>query len=314
MSTSAKPENGSGSPVNPVIAVGSASRMDSPTMHAHLEPESGRSVRVQSVERAIALLRAVALADGDQASAPALAQACGLNRATAWRVLKTLESQGMVVMDRATARYSIGPIASEIGAAAGHTALVALAHPVLEETCRRCGETTSLAVVGVGGLTYIDEVTSPAVLSASWVGRAVPLHATSTGKVLLAWLPEDQARSLLAQQLPAFTATTITDPTALLADLALTRRRGYAECAGELEDALYGVSAPVFDLRGLPAAVLSIWGPRGRVADKLAALGSLASVAAQEVQRARLTGWHDTRNDTQTAQAGTAEPAVGEAP
>ena len=78
--------------------------------------------------------------------------------------------------------------------------------------CAQTGETASLAMPAVGGLTYVDEVTPTAVLTASWLGRTVPLHATSTGKALLAFLPPSELRRVLPATLPAFTDTTITAP------------------------------------------------------------------------------------------------------
>ncbi len=239
--------------------------------------------RIQSVDRAIDLLLAVAAAGPASASAPALARACGLNRATAWRLLKTLQARGLVAVDEPTGRYSIGLTTVELGNA-GPDALIAAARPVLERTCAQTGETASLAVPGMGGLTYVDEVTPIAVLTASWLGRSVPVHATSTGKALLAFLPVEQVRRVLEGALTAFTDTTITDPQALVAELDRTRARGYGVCAGELESSLYGVSAPVLDRAGRPLAVLSIWGPKDRVsAEMFPELGAVAVRAAAQV-------------------------------
>jgi DNA-binding IclR family transcriptional regulator len=239
--------------------------------------------RIQSVDRAIDLLLAVAAAGPADAGVPALAKACGLNRATAWRLLKTLQARGLVTVD-VSGRYTLGVTAVELGGAAGPDALIAAAHPVLERMCAQTGETASLAMPGVGGLTYVDEVTPPAVLTASWLGRTVPLHATSTGKALLAFLPPAELRRVLPSALHGFTDTTITAAMALDAELVATRSRGYGTCAGELESALYGVSAPVLDRSGRPLAVLSIWGPKDRVPEeRFAELGPIAVAAAREV-------------------------------
>src|SRR5690606_26476314 len=108
---------------------------------------SARSRRVQSVHRAVALLRAVAAACGPDATATGLAAACGLNRATAWRILMTLEAHGLVVADRETGRYRIGFGLAELAGSVGIDALVQAAHPVLERLCLQTGETASLAVV-----------------------------------------------------------------------------------------------------------------------------------------------------------------------
>jgi DNA-binding IclR family transcriptional regulator len=250
--------------------------------------EPAASVRIQSVDRAVDLLLAVAAAQPEAATAPALARTCGLNRATAWRLLKTLQVRGLVSVDESTGRYSIGLTTMELGNAAGPDTLIVAAHPVLERMCEQTGETASLAVPGMGGLTYVDEVTPAAVLTASWLSRSVALHATSTGKALLAFLPAEQVRQVLAGTLTRFTDTTITDPDALTAELAATRDRGYGVCAGELESSLYGVSAPVLDRNHRPLAVLSIWGPRDRVPpERFAELGEVALDAAARIGAAR---------------------------
>jgi DNA-binding IclR family transcriptional regulator len=243
-----------------------------------------RASRVQSVDRAVVLLQAVAVASGPAATAAALAEACALNRATAWRILSTLESHGMVTYQRGTGRWSVGPAVAEIARSVGVDDLVAAAHPVLARLSGLTGETADLAVLRGRDLTYVDEVRPRAVLSAEWLGRTVPLHATSTGKALLAAVGDGERRRLLPPDLTAHTATTITDPDALATELALTRRRGYATCHGELESHLHGVSAAVLAPAGRVLGVLSIWGPDVRVtADRLPALGALAVGAAAEV-------------------------------
>jgi DNA-binding IclR family transcriptional regulator len=239
--------------------------------------------RIQSVDRAIDLLLAVAAAGPTAAGVPALAKACGLNRATAWRLLKTLQARGLVTVNE-NGRYALGVTAVELGGAAGPDALIAAAHPLLERMCAKTGETASLAMPAVGGLTYVDEVTPIAVLTASWLGRTVALHATSTGKALLAFLPPSELRRVLPATLPAFTDTTITSTGELADELAATRARGYGTCAGELEPSLYGVSAPVLDRTSRPLAVLSIWGPKDRVPEeRFAELGPIVVEAAREM-------------------------------
>ncbi|MGH3359334.1 MAG: IclR family transcriptional regulator [Nocardioidaceae bacterium] len=245
-----------------------------------------RTVRVQSVDRATALLRAVASAADGQATVTALAAACELNRATAWRILTTLEQQGMVSLDRPTGRYAIGFGVVELAQAAGVGVLVQAAHKVLERVALQTGETAALAVVRDGGLQYVDEVAPTAVVAATWRGRSVALHATSTGKALLAFSSDDTVHATLSRPLHAHTDTTITDPEALRAELAATRKRGYGVCRGEFEESAFGVSAPVLDSGGRPLAVVSIWGPGSRLTDvRFDALGAVAREAADEIAR-----------------------------
>ena len=243
-----------------------------------------RSTRVQSVERAVALLRAVAAASGPEATVTALAETCGLNRATAWRILMTLEAQGMVVGDRETGRFFIGFGIVELAGAVGVDALVQAAHPILERVCLESGETAALAVVRGEALTYVDEVGPAAIVSATWRGRAVPLHATSTGKALLAFSDPAAVARMTGRSLERYTSTTTTTMKRLRAELAETRERGFGVCRGEYEASAWGVSAPVLDPAGRPLAVLSIWGPAGRVTDsRFEALGAIARDAAHSI-------------------------------
>lgn len=238
---------------------------------------------IQSVQRATTLLEAVADSARPR-TAPELAEACGLHRSTAWRILATLEEAGLVDRDPATNRYSIGPVVARLAAGASDS-LPRLARPHLEELSRRTGETVSLAVPRRLQLVYVDQVQAPHVMAADWLGRAVPLHATSTGKALLAFLPPEELHTALTQSLARFTDQTITGPDELREELERTRRRGYAVSRGELETALWGASAPIRDRGGRAIAVVSVWGAEGRLKTKgrLDELGRAAAATADAI-------------------------------
>jgi DNA-binding IclR family transcriptional regulator len=261
---------------------------DAPVSAADNVPDHAWRGRVQSVERAFALLDAIAARSPRGSTVAELALACGINRATAWRLLATLEGRGLVDRDPATSRYQIGYTVARLAAAAGVDGLVRRAHHVLERICAQTGEAAILAVGRRSGLVYVDEVAPPAVLTVNWLARPVPLHATSTGKAWLAWLPEPEARSVLGPVLEGFTDATVTDVSRLLSELGRIRERGYAVSAGELEPALCGVSAPVLRPGGdRPLAVFSIWGPADRVPpSRYGALGAVAIEAAASVEAA----------------------------
>ena len=239
--------------------------------------------RVQSVDRAAELLEALAAA-GEPTTAPALADRCGLNRSTAWRILATLEHHGLVERDRGDNRYALGFALLRLAGAAGHEPLARLAHPLLRRLAAETGETVNLAVARRLELVYADQVQGPHVMAPDWMGHAVPLHATSTGKAFLAALPEPELEAVARGPLERFTATTITAPAALRAELAAGRERGYAISRGELEPALWGVSAAARDAGGRPAAVISVWGADARVGGRVDELGAAAAVAAGELE------------------------------
>jgi len=239
---------------------------------------------VQAVDRAAALLKAVANASRP-ATVPELARSCELNRSTAWRLLATLEAQGLVERDPVSQRYSVGYAIFQIAAGDDHDSLVRRAHPVLERLARAARATVSLAVAKRFNLVYVDQVEEPRVLSPNWLGRSLPLHATSGGKAFLAWLPKEERDVLLAGRLKRYTATTVTERRRLEQELAGDRRRGYSVCIGELEETLYGVSSAVLDQRGRPLAIVNAWGPRNRVtAERLSNIGSKTARAAEEIR------------------------------
>jgi len=256
---------------------------------ADVGPDTVLPSRVQSVDRALRLLEVVAATAPRGETVTTLATRCDINRATAWRLLGTLESRGLVERDPATNRYRIGLAMIRMSASAGYDGLVRRTRHVLERVSRETGETADLAVAGHHGVTYVGEVAPPAVMAINWVAREVPLHATSTGKAFLAWLPPEEVWAMLDDPLPRFTDTTITDRDLLMDELVLIRERGYAECAGELEPALYGVSAPILNFDDRPLGVFSIWGPVSRVpVTRFAELGPLVVEAAAEVRAALL--------------------------
>jgi DNA-binding IclR family transcriptional regulator len=237
--------------------------------------------RIQSIDRAVELLEAVAAAPEPE-TGPALADACGLNRSTAWRILATLEHHGLVERDPETNRYRLGFAVLRLAAAAGHEPLVRLAHPLLRRLADATGETVNLAVARRLELVYADQVQARRVMAPNWLGHTVPLHATSTGKAFLAALPEAELEQLGG--LERFTDTTITDLDTLRAELAGIRARGFAASHGELEPALWGVSAAALDPAGRPVAVLSVWGAESRVRGRLDELGAAAAGAARELE------------------------------
>lgn len=245
-----------------------------------------RATTVQSVHRAIALLRAVAEASARRRlSVTEAAAAVGLNRATAWRLLVTLQQEGLVTVDR-DGRYGIGYTAVEIAGAADLSALIRSASGALTELSRQTGETAALAIAEADAPRYVDE-TSPgtSVVSASWLGRNVAWHATSTGKAILAFSTHQFTERILKRGLERFTENTVTDPDQLRAELAAVREHGYAVCRGELDVDAWGVSAPIFDSQQRTIAVISIWGPGARITEeRFPALGRLVRQAASSLR------------------------------
>lgn len=243
-----------------------------------------RAKTIQSVDRAAALIKAIA----DSPHSPTvneLATECGLNRSTAWRLLATLDSHGLIERDPISQRYSLGYAFLRISAGADVDPLVRRGRPVIERLARDTGEATNLAVARRFSLVYVDQVDPPHVMAPNWYGRTVPLHATSTGKAYLAFLPGDEQEAVLPRRLERYTATTITERRRLGDELTRVRRDGFAVCVGELEESLFGASAPVLSEQGRPLAIVSVWGTEHRLpSERLPEVGRRAVDAAEELK------------------------------
>jgi DNA-binding IclR family transcriptional regulator len=239
--------------------------------------------RIQAVDRAVVLLKAVANSTTPP-TALELAQATGINRSTAWRLLRTLEYHGLLDRDAITQRYTMGCGAIPIAAAVTDDALVRRARPLLEDLAMRVGESVTLAVAKRFNLVYVDQVDPPDVIVPSWVNLPLPLHATSGGKIFLAWLRADERAAILPRELPRYTDRTITDHEELRRELETARQAGYALCNCEYEEFSSGVSAAVLNSRRYPMAVVNVWGPAPRnPAGRLHEIGREAAATAESV-------------------------------
>jgi DNA-binding IclR family transcriptional regulator len=213
-----------------------------------------------------------------------LADACALNRSTAWRLLATLEKHAMVERNPDTNRYTVGYGAMQVGAAADHGSLVRRVRPALRELLEATGERISLAVVKGVNLIYIDQLDPPDVPQERWIGQPLALHASSSGKILLAHLPPEERAGALRSELPRYTSTTITDHARLERELQTAQKLGYATSAGEDVPYSNGVSAAALDSQGRPVAVVNVWGIEQRVPiTRFPALGEATKAAAARV-------------------------------
>ncbi len=219
---------------------------------------------VQSVDRALELLAAVAASDHAPTVAE-LAEACGINRSTAWRLLATLQSHGMVERTSSTSGYRVGYGALSLGAAADVASVVRRVRPVVEELSSTTGEMVSLAIVKAVTLEYVDHVSVTGATFQPWTQDQISLHSTSSGKIFLAWLSAQERDGALPQSLERYTDSTIVDRSLLDDELAQARQVGYARCVGEDAAFTNGVSAAALDARHRPIAVVNVWGPERRI-------------------------------------------------
>jgi DNA-binding IclR family transcriptional regulator len=241
---------------------------------------------VQSVDRAITVLEI--LARRGEVGVTDLAAELGVHKSTAFRLVSVLESRGLVEQHSERGRYRLGlGLVRLAGATTARLDLTQQGRTVIEALAREVGETMNITILSGNDALYIDQVAGTSALQMhNWVGQLVPLHCTSNGKALMAWLPEERQRELLVEPLARFTDATVTDVDDLLKELVQVRERGYATAFEELEQGLIAVAAPIRDMRGNVVASLSASGPVFRLpAERIPALGASVRAGAEEVSR-----------------------------
>jgi len=241
------------------------------------------SDRVQAVERALQLLEEVA-ASPEPPTSSELAQRAGVNRATAWRLLNTLEHFDLVGRDPHSGRYSISYGTVRLSLAAGTAAMIRRAHPVMEKLAADTDGSVFLEVATRGRLVVLDEARPASPVQVDLAGLEIPLHCGSVGKLYLASLPQEECEEYLAAPLARPTRYTITDAAVLRAQIAECRRTGVAFNYKEHQEEWCGITAAIRDRGGRDLAYLNVTLPTYRWTERaLAGLADPLRAAAAEI-------------------------------
>ncbi|MEJ5349250.1 MAG: IclR family transcriptional regulator C-terminal domain-containing protein [Desulfosoma sp.] len=227
-------------------------------------PEDESRTFIQSLARGMAVLEVLSQADRPL-NLTEIAQAVGLNKVTVSRFCYTWVRLGYVhrTPDK---YYHLAPKMLSLGyAALSRMDIRQVAEPYLQELSRSLEETVNMAVREGMEILYVDRyVTEPIMKHPLHIGARLPIHCTSMGKAILAFLPAKEREELL-QQLPLYGLThrTITSRDAFQKELDLIRRQGYAVNDEELSVGLRSIAMPVLK-RGKPVAAVNVAVPTSR--------------------------------------------------
>jgi DNA-binding IclR family transcriptional regulator len=218
---------------------------------------------VQSIRRAFDVLGALATGP---LGVTEVADRSGLPKSTAARMLSSLAREGAVEQIPGDTLYRLGP--RLVTLAAGFSiarSLAALARPTLEHLAVDSGEAAGLGINDGDLIHYIDQVDTPnPVVVRDWTGSRAPLHAVSSGQVLLAFRTPGAIERYLEGPLERFTDRTPADPDAVRARIREIRRQGYAWAIEEFDPGISSVAAPIADSSGEVIAAVHIHGPSYR--------------------------------------------------
>jgi DNA-binding IclR family transcriptional regulator len=232
--------------------------------------------KVQALDRAFAVLDLLGESDTPLGLAQ-VASSLQLHKSTAHRFLMVLERHRMV--ERTTSgKFRLGLRLFDYGnRAIEQYDLRDRAQPHLRRLVAETEETAHLCILESSHVIYIDKI-EPArsVRMITRIGSSNPVHCTSVGKAMLAFLPEERIAEVIRRcRFERFTHRTISTPEALRTEIEKTRRRGYAVDDEELEEGLRCIAVPLLDAQRQPVAAVSVSGPSFRVtAQKLPAIAN----------------------------------------
>jgi DNA-binding IclR family transcriptional regulator len=232
--------------------------------------------KIQALDRAFAILDLL----GESETPLGLAQVATslqMHKSTAHRFLMVLEKHRMVERT-AGGKFRLGLRLFDFGSRAIEKFdLRERAQPHLRRLVNETEETAHLCILEGAHVVYIDKIEpARAVRMITRIGASNPVHCTSVGKAMLAFLPEERLTEILSRlRFERFTNRTVTTVEALRAEIEKTRRRGYAVDDEEFEEGLRCIAVPILDAQRLPVAAVSVSGPSFRVtAQKLPSIAN----------------------------------------
>lgn len=199
--------------------------------------------------------------DTPELSVTEVARATDTTRAAARRFLLTLHALGYVESDGRM--YRLAPKTLELGFSFLNShSWLSIASPLLDRLKDDLGESVSVTILEATEVVYLAKFPADRVMTLSMdVGSRRPAWCTAMGRALIGELPDEEARRVLAaSRLDAYTARTVCDPDALMAEFRKARQQGFALIDQELEDGLVAVSVPLRDSRGQVLAAANVCG------------------------------------------------------
>ncbi|HXZ28645.1 MAG TPA: IclR family transcriptional regulator [Terriglobales bacterium] len=249
-----------------------------------------------AVERALAILEAVAHRAGGLSNAD-LSRRLKIPKSSASYLLRTLEHHGYLRREPESGRYRLGvKVLALSESVLSGLDIRQMALPILRHLVEHAHLTAHLAILDRGEAVYIEKVEAPGFIKMdTWVGRRMDVHATSVGKALIAWLPEEEVAALARQRgLRKRTPKTITVLSRLHKELEKVRAQGYAVDDEENNLGVRCVAAPIFNSEGGVEASLGVSGATNQLdPGSVPKMAEMVQDAARHI--AQQMGYHPPR-------------------
>ncbi len=238
---------------------------------------------VPAVDRAARILTLLRT-EGRGMTIAEITEATGWHKSSVHKLLVTLSRHGLLDRNEETRRYSLGIELIGYGQfVLNNLDLAHAARSFLKQLADFSGETANYCLLQGRKIVIVDSIESRIELRVvPPIGTVNSLTLKSSGKAVLAFLPESQVNEIIQEEgLPELTKNSITKPEAFHRELAIVRKQGYATDFEEFREGISAVSAPVFNSEGKAIGVLSVVAPASRMPeDKVSSYGKKCAEAA----------------------------------
>ncbi|WP_221563076.1 IclR family transcriptional regulator [Pseudalkalibacillus sp. A8] len=227
-----------------------------------------------------------------------IANNLGVSRTTPFRLLYTLQTMGYLYQDENTKRYELSPKVLELGFAyLNGMQLPEIARPYLEELRDKTGASVHIGILDGREVAYIARVPGKGVTTINvTIGSRLPAHATSMGKILLAYQPKEDLKNFLyGTELQPFTEQTKTEIMELQKELKNIRQRGYSISNEEFENGIRSIAAPIFNNKGSVIASVNVVAPVTVLDDDLSEEVVLPALRKTANQLSAISGYRLTK-------------------
>lgn len=245
------------------------------------------SESIRAVDRALDVLLCFS-SKTPELSMTQIAEKIGINKSTVHRLLATLEAKRFVQRDPISGMYQPGNRLLQMAfLTLEKTDLQEIAAPYMKQLNDLHRETITLSVLDDSDMVYVAVLESPQTVKlAAKPGQRLPAFCTASGKVVIAYSPEDIVQRIIDQGLPEYTKYTIRNSETMLHILSLVRDRGFAYSEQEYEEGINAVAAPILDKNKRPIAAIAVAGPAYRLSvQRMLEIGPSIASTARELTR-----------------------------
>jgi DNA-binding IclR family transcriptional regulator len=240
---------------------------------------------IRAVERALDVLLCFSR-QTPELTMTRIAEQVGIPKSTVHRLLATLEKRRFVQRDEATGAYRLGIRLLQMAyLTLERNDLRRLAAPFLHQLSEQYQETVHLSVLDEPDIVFLDVIESPQrVKLDAAIGQRFPAFATASGKAILAYMPSETVRRILARGMPRYTQRTLGSSEEFFGDMRQVRERGFAIDEQEFDAEINAVAAPIFDLSDQPIASVAVAAPAYRLTrERMLEIGPVVVATARDI-------------------------------